>query len=71
MVKNRHIINEFVGAAEYFAYEGLLAGFQNLMTLDEVYEYLDGFLFNNETTKECQNCFLNGFLLGREIKNAR
>ena len=70
MPKSRLITNMFVGADEYFAYEGLMCGYNGTMTLDEVYEYLDNFIFKNETVTACQNCYLLGFLLGREIKNA-
>lgn len=69
MSRYRPKTNQFVGASEYFAYKGLDAGYFSRMSISEVYEYLDGFLFNNETTRECQNCFLLGFLLGQEIQH--
>lgn len=60
--------NIFIGAEEYWSYEGLRDGFYNLQ--DSPYEKIESFPFPKlEITFNCQSCYLLGYFLGKEIRN--
>ena len=60
---------QFNGATEYYSYQGLYDGFWNLKMESEAYDYINSMpLGNLAVTKECQNCYILGYLLGKEIR---
>lgn len=62
---------EFLGAAEYFSYEGIKAGYDEVKTEDEMYDYISTWALPNlSCSEECKNCYMFGFFLGTEIKQS-
>lgn len=59
----------FNGAEEYFSYQGLNDGYNDLV--DDSIEYVSNFpLQKLEMTRKCQNCYLLGHDLGKEIRRS-
>ncbi len=60
--------NMFVGAEEYWSYQGLNDGYKDLV--DDPIAFADAFpLQKLEMVKMCQRCYLFGFYLGKKIRS--
>lgn len=54
---------KYIGAAEWFFYEGILKGFTGSVK-DLPGLLKDKFVFKNQVTKDCTNAFIWGFCFG-------